>query len=242
VKALLFATCLLAATPATGAWAQEEACSECTEVPPPAPPPPTWPAVPPPSTMFVTPDGRVIASPLDAPPPLTMPPVRPAGTRGDLLLRGAIGAAYRRALDRDFAGGTLDLELGYDGSFLSVGGRFGLESGATQSHLPYQHLQWGVGLDGKIGDRVRLGIAPYIGALVISRATSGDAGEALIGVTFSLLGECVIAILGPGQPSKRKHPGLDLIVRGGYEYVDVVPRSTTLANGASFQIALGVHY
>jgi hypothetical protein len=232
---------------ATPARAQEQECAECDEVPPPqvAPTPPP-PGVPPPPTMYVSPDGQVLASPLDAPPPYPSPyplgdPLRPK-TRSDLLLRGAIGGAYRRALDRDFGGGTLDVEIGWDGRWVSVGGRFGLESGATQSHLAYQHLQWGVGVDAKFGDRVRIGIAPYVGALIISRASNGDGSEPLLGVTFSLLGECVIAILGPGQPSKRTHPGLDLVVRGGYELVDAVPRSSTLANGASIQLGLGAHY
>ena len=211
---------------ATTAHAQEE-CAECEDVPP-APAP-----APPPQTMYVAPDGQALPTP-------TSPPIKYG--RHDVLVRAAIGGAYRRALDRDFGGGTFDFEIGWDGRYVSVGSRIGLESGATQSHLAYQHLTWGFGVDGKIGDRVRLGVAPYVGLLVISRATTGDGTEALLGATFSLLGECIVAILGPGQPSTRTHPGLDLIVRGGYELVDTVPRSSTLANGASVQLALGVHY
>jgi hypothetical protein len=219
VRAALAGLLLLLAADARAQGEQGDPCDQCREAPPPLPP---------------------VVDPPPPPPPfqLVTPAPRP---RPDVLFRYELGPTYTRALERNLGGARLDIEVGADLRHVTIGGRAGAEVGGTQSGLPYERLSWGVGIDGKLGP-VRLGIEPRVGVLFVNRATERNPLEDLFAPSLGLHGECIVALIGAGAPSTRSHTALDLIVRVGYDWIDVVNGRLDAANTISAKLGLGGRY
>jgi hypothetical protein len=177
----------------------------------------------------------------EAPPGNPAPPQDTARARRNILFRFETVAVYSRAIERDFGGVRFAIDLGYDGRAFAVGWRPGIQIGATQSGLAYQWLSWGAGIDGKLG-RVRLGVEPHAGMLLVTRATNDAPLQSLAALTLGVYGECIVALIGATQPRARPYPGIDLIARGGYDHVAVTDARPGAAHSGTLQIGVGGRY
>jgi hypothetical protein len=220
MNALRFAIGALLIAASAHADADED-CAECRN---PAPVPP--PAVPP-----VQAERPLVYV---EPPPFVHDPV------ATMLASVDVGPVYSRTLQRNFGGMRLDLQLGADLKDFMVSGRFGLEAGGTQSGLGYERLTWGLGVDRKLGSRVRVGGEARFGMLIIDRVS--DTSDPLIGFTAGVHAELAVALVSPGRRPQRQHPALDFVVRAGYDWIDVSNGSPDASDSFSLKIGLGGRY
>jgi len=238
IRRTAFATALCGSLAIGSAHAQQaehfpparppDGCSECDEPAGPQPTPVPFAAQPqlPPSTeLYTVPSQKTLLE--------RMP---------ELALRFELGGVYTHALERNFGGARLDFEIGREGAHFAIGGRSGIEVGSTASGLSYERFSWGVGIDGRFGP-VRIGLEPRVGGIIIQRASGNDALlDLLAAPTIGLHAEVIVALYGAGNHRSRDHMALDLILRGGYDRMDVTHGNFDAANTAQVKLGLGGRY
>jgi hypothetical protein len=168
------------------------------------------------------------------PAPIAVVPPPPPAKRnsGGFLLRFDLGAAYRYQLKESFGAGGLHLMLGGEGRRLSFAGALDVELGASRAGLFYSTLDWGFHVDGRLSRRVRLGVSPHFGMMIISRSTNNSPAEDLVGFLIGLCGDVGID-LWHGDSGTVLAFG-----RLGYDFVDT-GRLYSYANGVDLQIGIG---
>ena len=100
------------------------------------------------------------------------PPIR-------TLFGVAAGGGYRSLYGPAYAAGVVDLQVGLERVHFEMLGHITVESGAVVPRIPITQLRFGVSLRG-IWRQLRVGGGLRIGALMLSRVTTGEALGAIV--------------------------------------------------------------
>jgi hypothetical protein len=163
-------------------------------------------------------------------PPVAAPAAKPS--TGRFVANLDVGGVYRYALKASFGAAAVHALIGGDSGALRFGGVIDVELGASGLGLFYSVIDTGFEFSGRIGDRLRIGLLPHLGLMVISRRTDNNPASDLSGFLVGIAGTFTIDL------ARFTHSTLLLVGRLGYDFVDT-GRLYSYANGMTAQLGVG---